>query len=153
MSEREDRIVYVCHCVPDPVVDPTSGSYDLRIWCEFDAQQGTVCPMCRQPVQAINIDRLLRAEAENVRLRSFVGEMAYGAVASPQDFMTWKKTAKQALGAGDGWMTDRCPRCGGEDFWFDRTLLPPCFAMHYVCSTCGWVEPCFGDNCRGDDDE
>jgi hypothetical protein len=41
------------------------------------------------------------AEDDNERLRAILGAIAYGAFASPQDFMTWKKSAKQALGADD----------------------------------------------------
>lgn len=39
-------------------------------------------------------------------------------------------------------MSDTCWRCGGDDLRFDRTLLPPCDSMHYVCRKCGATQPC-----------
>jgi hypothetical protein len=54
MSEREDRIVYVCGCRGESAFDEAT--------THQSPAAGLVCRFCRQPVQAVNIDRLLRLE-------------------------------------------------------------------------------------------
>lgn len=41
----------------------------------------------------------------------------------------------------------RCLHCGGEDFWFDRTMEPGCDSMHDICRACGWPRSCGHDDC------
>jgi hypothetical protein len=63
MSEREDRIVYMCGC--DGVIVPNVGDFLLRIPVCWDVGSGAHrahCTECCQKIQAVNIDRLLRLE-------------------------------------------------------------------------------------------
>lgn len=45
-------------------------------------------------------------------------------------------------------ITKGCKHCGGLDFWFDRTMEPPCDSMHSVCEDCGKSVPCGDPECR-----
>jgi hypothetical protein len=56
MSEAGDRIVYVCGCADSLVMGKT------KAWpsdCD-----GQFCPMCGFSIEPVNIDRLLRENAE-----------------------------------------------------------------------------------------
>ena len=51
MTKPEDRVVPMCECRDgNELVDPIVG------------HDGKTCVICEQPIQAINIDRLLRIE-------------------------------------------------------------------------------------------
>jgi hypothetical protein len=61
-NEREDRIVYVCGC-------PAKEYNGIRGFHPSTNHRSS-CPRCNQPIQAINLDRLLRVQAEVERLRA-----------------------------------------------------------------------------------
>jgi hypothetical protein len=64
MDEREDRIVYVCGCGHRGAVATGPACLEIRNtprwWAGVDVALGVRCSVCNQPIQAINIDRLLR---------------------------------------------------------------------------------------------
>jgi len=60
MSQPEDRIVYVCGCVDYMLCGHNAANIEPVDWSAGDV--GKECRYCRQPITAINIDRLLRIE-------------------------------------------------------------------------------------------
>lgn len=67
MGERKSRFVFVCECREFRGQCMQDDGFESSPWLDDDVDK--VCWRCHQPVQAINIDRLLMVEGENQLMR------------------------------------------------------------------------------------